>query len=131
VLALIILAALCLLFGLAALYFYLTQPPVLRGPDPRRPGYIRPSLSASDSKSHTTGPTPTPTGTSTGCKTDGRQRVERVELAMLPGLSKTGGRGYSGNVTALPRGGRMTGADSVEGSRILAARYEAWLHGAA
>jgi hypothetical protein len=79
----------------------------------KRPGYIRPSLSASDSASPITGLTRTLTATSTGCKTAGRPLAEVDGLALRAALSRTTAPTSYGDVTASVRGDHTTDADAA------------------
>ncbi len=79
----------------------------------KRPGYIRPSLSASDSASPITGLTRTLTATSTGCKTAGKPLAAVDGLALRAALSRTTAPIASGGVTVFPRGDHTTGADAA------------------
>jgi hypothetical protein len=76
----------------------------------RRGGYIRPSLSASDSANHTTGPTLTLAATSTGCKQAGQPQAEPDSPATLHAPSRTTEPGGFSSVTEIRRGALTTAA---------------------
>jgi hypothetical protein len=110
----VLLLGVLLLLALHLCWLYLlVRPPIGRGRSRRRPGYIRPSLSAYVSASPTTGATLTPTATSTGCRTAGLRLAAPEALALRRALSRTTAPTGSGFDTALLPGDHTTGADAA------------------